>query len=179
MRRPTNSLLDLLVEHGIPERGARLYIAACRAGPQTASELARLAALNRVEAYRFLRKLQEEGVLQSTGRRPMRLFATPPAELLERWIHRAGERLNRLEGDRAKLLAEWEQELTVPDPDDARKFQVLDGRGTIQAFLKKRLGTAEKEILLTVSGFALGPAIDGGVGRALLVHGHDVPADAR
>jgi len=165
--KATNTLLDLLVEHGIPERGARLYLAACRAGPQTASELARLAALNRVEAYRFLRQLQEAGLLRSTGQRPMRLAAVPPAELIDRWIRRAAERLHRLEGDKPRLLNDLQGDLLIPDPDDARKFQVLEGRGAIQTFLKRRLGTAEKEVSLTVSGFALAAAIDGGVDRAI------------
>ncbi|MCI4340706.1 MAG: helix-turn-helix domain-containing protein [Thermoplasmata archaeon] len=167
MPRATRTLLELLVEHGIPERGARLYLAACRAGPQTASELARLAALHRVEAYRFLRQLQDEGLLQTTGRRPMRLVAVPPAEILDRWIHRAADRLRRLEGDKPRLLNDLEEDLLAPDPGDARKFQILEGRAAIQAFLKRRLGTAQKEIALTVSGFALAAAIDGGVDRAI------------
>ncbi|GEM_PF-446128 len=167
MRRATGSLLELLVEHGVPERGARLYLAACRAGPQTASALARLAGLNRVEAYRFIRLLERDGLLQATGRRPMRLAAVPPGELLEKYVRHAADRLERLEGDRRRLLTDLEEELAGPDPDDDQKFAVLEGRGRIQTFLKRRFGTAEKEILLSVSGFSLGWAIDGGVDRAL------------
>ena len=167
MRRASTTLLELLVEHGVPERGARLYLAACRSGPQTASELARRAALNRVEAYRFLRHLQQEGLLRTVGHRPMRLVAVPPAELMDRWIRRATDHLHRLEGDKPRLLEGWEAELVAPDDGDAPKFQILDGRGPIQSFLKRRFGTADKEILLTVSGFALAAAIDGGVDRSL------------
>jgi sugar-specific transcriptional regulator TrmB len=167
MRRATGSLLELLVEHGVPERGARLYLAACRAGPQTASALARLAGLNRVEAYRFVRLLEREGLLQTTGHRPMRLAAVPPGELLEKYVRKAADRLERLEGDRRRLLTDLEDELAGPDPDDEQKFAVLEGRGRIQAFLKRRFGTAEKEVLLSVSGFSLAWAIDGGVDRAL------------
>jgi sugar-specific transcriptional regulator TrmB len=165
--RTSSSLHELLLEHGVPERAARLYLAACRAGPQTASELARLAALNRVEAYRFIRQLQSDGLLHATGHRPMRLLAAPPAEVLERWIHTASDRLHRLEGDKQRLLNEWREHLSSPDPDADRKFLILEGRGPIQAFLKKRLGTAEREVLLSVSGFSLSSAIDGGVDRAL------------
>ena len=167
MGRPSTRLLELLVEHGIPERAARLYLAACRAGPQTAAELARRAALHRVEAYRCVRTLQEAGLLEATGRRPMRLAAVPPAQLMDRWIDHASARFRRLQEDRTRLLAEWEQDLAVPDPDDTRKFHILEGRGHIQTFLKKRIGAAEREVLLSVSGFSLAPAIDGGVDRAL------------
>ena len=167
MGRAPTRLLALFDEHGIPDRAARLYLAACRSGPQTAAELARRAALHRVEAYRYLRILQEKGLLEATGRRPMRLAATPPADLIDRWIDHANHRYRRLQEERDRLLAEWAQELSQPDVDDARRFHVLEGRGTIQTFLKKRIGAAEREVLLTVSGFSLAPAIDGGVDREL------------
>lgn len=167
MPRASARLLELLVEHGVPERAGRLYLAACRTGPQTAAELARRAALHRVEAYRYLRSLQAAGLLTTSGRRPMRLVAVPPAELLDRWIAHASDRSRRLQEDRDRLLTEWEQEAVTADPEDARRFLVLEGRGPIQTFLKKRIGAAEREVLLTVSGFALPPAIDGGVDRAL------------
>jgi sugar-specific transcriptional regulator TrmB len=167
VRRATATLLELLVEHGVPERGARLYLAACRAGPQTASSLARLAGLHRVEAYRVIRQLERDGLLQTTGRRPMRLAAVPPAELLERYVRRAADRLERLEGGRGRLLSDLADELSGPDPEDDQKFAVLDGRDRIQSFLKRRFGLAEREIVLSVSGFSLAWAIDGGVDRAL------------
>jgi len=65
--RPGSGLLELLGELGIPEKGARVYLAACRAGPQTASELGRLSAVNRVEAYRFIKQLAEAGLLIPNG----------------------------------------------------------------------------------------------------------------
>ncbi len=167
MVRSTARLLELFAEHGIPERAARLYLAACRAGPLTAAELARQAALHRVEAYRHVRTLEEAGLLKTSGRRPMRLVATPMAELLDRWIDHANHRYRRLQADRTRLLTEWQEELAVADPGDARRFHILEGRGPIQTFLKKRIGTAEREVLLTVSGFSLGPAIDGGLDREL------------
>lgn len=167
MRRATATLLEILVEHGVPERGARLYLAACRAGPQTASALARLAGLHRVEAYRFLRQLEREGLLKTTGRRPMRLAAVPPSELLEKYVRHAADRLERLEGGRTRLLSDLEEELSGPDPEDDQKFAVLDGRDRIQAFLKRRFGLAEREVILSVSGFSLAWAIDGGVDRSM------------
>jgi sugar-specific transcriptional regulator TrmB len=167
VRRATATLLELLLEHGIPERGARLYLAACRAGPQPASSLARLAGLNRVEAYRFIRQLQAEGLLETTGRRPMRLVAVPPSDLLDRYVRRAADRLERLEGHKSRLVSALEDELSGPEPEDDQKFAVLDGRARIQAFLRRRFGSAEKELLLSVSGFSLAWAIDGGVDREL------------
>ncbi len=167
MGRPGSGLLELLGEHGVPEKGARVYLAACRSGPQTASELARLSAVSRVEAYRFIKQLAADGLLKPTGSRPKRFAALPPDDLLDRWIHRASDRLRSLEADRSRVLADWEEGRTEFDDRDPRKFAVLEGRETIDRFLLKRIGTTERRILLSASGMSLAGFIDGGIDRAL------------
>jgi sugar-specific transcriptional regulator TrmB len=159
--------LELLAQHGVPEKGARVYLAACRSGPQTASELARLSAVSRVEAYRFIKQLGADGLLQATGGRPQRFAALPPEELLDRWIRKASDRVRRLEQDRSKILTDWEEGRTEFDERDPRKFAVLEGRETIHRFLLKRLGTAERQVLLSASSISLPRVIDAGTDRAL------------
>ncbi len=167
MGRPGSGLLDLLAEHGVPEKGARVYLAACRAGPQTASELARLSAVNRVEAYRFIKQLTNDGLLRASGARPRRFEALPPSELVDQFIRRASERVRRLEDDRRRVLAEWEEGRTEFDERDPRKFAVLEGRDEIRRFLRKRIGTAERRVLVSAGGNSLLAMIDGGIDRSL------------
>jgi len=165
--RSGSGLRDLLADHGVPERAARLYLQSCRAGPQTASELARLAAVNRVEAYRLIQSLVAEGLLSATGSRPRRFAALPPERLLDRWISNAAERLRGLEHDRSRILSEWEAGRTEVDDNDPRKFAVLDGRETIRRFLRKRIGSASREILVSATSPWLASMMDGGIDRAL------------
>jgi len=165
--RPGSDLLDLLGQHGIPEKAGRFYLAACRAGPQTASELARSSAVSRVEAYRIIRQLSGEGLLRATGGRPRRFAALPPDELIDRWIRRASDRVHRLQSDRTKILSDWEDVRTELDERDPRKFAVLEGRETIHRFLVKRLGASSRRVLLSASGRALSRVIDTGIDRAL------------
>ena len=167
MARNPGSLLERLVEHGVPERSARIYLAACRDGPQTARELARAGGLERVEAYRLIRRLETSGLLRTTGGRPMRFAALPPSELVDTWIRSSSDRLKRLEADRERLLAEWSEESTRPDLHEPRKFAVLEGRSTIQGWLRRQIGQARREILLAAGQSTLARAIDGGIDRAL------------
>ena len=167
MGRPGSGILELLAEHGVPEKVARVYLAACRAGPQTASELARISAVNRVEAYRFIKQLTDEGLLRATTSRPQRFSALSPDALIDRWIHRAAERLHSLERGREKILSDWEEQRTKFDDADPRKFAVLEGRETIRRFLAKRIGTTERQILLSATGLSLPGLIDSGLDRAL------------
>ncbi len=144
-----------------------MYLAACRAGPQTASELARLSAVSRVEAYRQIKQLAAAGLLRPTGGRPQRFAALPLDELLDRWIRHASDHVRRLEQGRTKILTDWEDARTEFDDRDPRKFAVLEGRETIHRFLLKRIGTAEQRVLLTASGVSLPSVIDAGTDRAL------------
>lgn len=162
-----SGLLPLLVAHGVPERGARIYLAAARGGPRTVSELARAAALNRVEAYRVIEQLVESGVLRPTSGRPRRFEAIAVAQLVDGWIARATDHLRRLEADRGKLVERFEDHLASDDHSDFPRLTVFEGRDSIFKFLDRRIGAAEREVLLSVSGFALAPAIDGGMDRSL------------
>ncbi|HXY12666.1 MAG TPA: helix-turn-helix domain-containing protein [Thermoplasmata archaeon] len=166
MSAPKPGLLELLSEHGVPEKGARLYLAACRGGPMTASELARVSAVNRVEAYRLIKQLSTDGLLRATGSRPQRFEALSPDDLVDRWIHHASERLRQLEQDRDRILAEWEEARTELEAHDPRKFAVLEGTEAIRRFLLKRIGAAEREILVSASERTLSRFIDLGLDRA-------------
>jgi len=163
---PRSGLLELLSQHGVPEKGARVYLAACRGEAMTASELARISAVNRVEAYRLIKQLSSEGLLRATGSRPQRFEALPPDDLVDRWIQRASERLRQLEKDRDRILAEWEEGRDVFDERDPRKFAVLEGKEAIRRFLLKRIGTADHQILVSASGRALSRFVDLGLDRA-------------
>jgi len=163
---PRSGLLELLSQHGVPEKGARVYLAACRGGAMTASELARVSAVNRVEAYRFIKQLSTEGLLRATGSRPQRFEALSPDDLVDRWIHRASERLHQLEKDRDRILSEWEEGRDEFDERDPRKFAVLEGKEAIRRFLMKRIGTADRQIMVSASGRALARFVDLGLDRA-------------
>ena len=167
MTRQGAELVGLLTDHGIPEKGARIYLAATRTGPQTAAELARVTTLHRVDAYRFIQQLTREGLLRATGGRPMRFAALPPEALMDRWIRTASERLDHLEQDRERILARWQESLEEIGESDPRKFTIIEGREATRRFLIKRIGSAERQILVSVSGGALARLMDTGVDRAL------------
>jgi HTH-type transcriptional regulator, sugar sensing transcriptional regulator len=160
-------LVRLLAERGVPERAARIYIAASREGPQTASELARMSGIHRVETYRHIQQLNEAGLLRSVGGRPMRFRALSVEELLERWIRTTSEDLRRLEAGRDQLLREFQEQIATPEVTDGRKFVVMEQRKALYSFLRKQMGLARKEILLSLSPSALARFIDGGLDREL------------
>jgi len=165
--RPGSGLRELLVEHGVAEPAARIYLAACREGPQTASELARMAALHRVDAYRLIRRLTSEGLLSPVGGRPMRWAALPPEALFDRWIQRTSDQLQRLESAKIPVIHEWQHQRLESNASDPRRFAVLEGSASIERFLAQRIGTSAKEVLVTLGAPELSLCMDGGIARAL------------
>ena len=97
----------------------------------------------------------------------MRFGALPLEALVERWIRRHSEKLERLEKDKDKILTDWRENLGGLEKDDPRKFTVLEGRETANRFLRKRIGASRKEILWTAQGFSFANQIDNGLDRAL------------
>jgi sugar-specific transcriptional regulator TrmB/predicted hydrocarbon binding protein len=167
MARARNGLLDLLVAHGVPEPAARIYLVASREGPLTASELARATAIHRVHGYRFIRELVEQGLLRGAGARPTRFSALPVDELVDKWIQGTTEELERLRRDRAKLVEEIREDGPETPGLAGRRFSIIEGQDAIHAYLRRRIGAVRKEVLISVGGFALARAIDGGIDRAL------------
>ena len=167
MARARSGLLDRLVAQGISEPAARIFLLASREGPLTAAEAARLAAVHRVHGYRFLRELVGQGLLRPDGHRPQRFAALPVEELVDRWIQSTTEELDRLRRDRIRLLEDSRAADAGSGSPDGRRFTVLEGQSAIHAFLRRRFGAARKEILISVGGFALARAVDGGIDRAL------------
>lgn len=167
MGRDGSDLLGLLTGSGVHERGARLYLAACQGGPLTASELARVTALHRVEAYRFIEQLVALGLLKEVGGRPKRFVALEPERLVDRWIHETADRLALLERDRDAIAQSWQERGDTVGTADGPKFTVLEGRNATSRLLIKRIGTADKQVLVTLTAGGLARLMDGGVDRAL------------
>lgn len=167
MARSKAALLELLIARGVPEPAGRIYLVATRGTPLTAAELARSTAVHRVHAYRFIRELTEAGLLKPVGTRPLRFAALPVPELLDRWISQHTEEVARLQRDREQLVAESLDATGFGGGEDGRRFAIVEGQSAIHAFLRKRIGSARKEVLITVAGFALSRAVDGAIDRAV------------
>lgn len=167
MARNGGGLVELLVAHGLPEPAARIYLVASREGPLPASELARATAVHRVHAYRYISGLVKQGLLVASGGRPQRFASLPVDELIDRWIRDEAGHLEALRQGRGKLLAEWRAATGGPEPEDGRRFSIVEGQSAIYRLLKRRFGAARSEILIAVSAFSLPRAVDGGLDRAL------------
>src|SRR5271169_415672 len=100
-----SELVASLARFGLPEREAKLYLAALRRGRATARELTRDATVDRVLGYRILDAMRAQGLMEVTAERPRRYAPLTPSALLDRDLRNRRTRLQEAE-TLAKELAE-------------------------------------------------------------------------
>jgi sugar-specific transcriptional regulator TrmB len=139
-----SELVETLARFGLPEREAKLYLAALRRGRATARELTRDASVDRVLGYRLLDAMRVQGLMEVTAERPRRYTPVPPAALLERDLR---NRRTLLEADErtAKELVDHLSLLAGPS-GDAPRYQLLVGPARVYDHLQEMIGRAHETI---------------------------------
>jgi sugar-specific transcriptional regulator TrmB len=89
-------VIDDLVAIGFSSQEARTYVALLRQPMATGYEVAKVAGLQRANAYATLGTLEERGAVQLAGSNPARYTATPPKEVLARVRRETTARCDRL-----------------------------------------------------------------------------------
>ncbi|MEM4312240.1 MAG: helix-turn-helix domain-containing protein [Nitrososphaerales archaeon] len=75
-----SSVISELMDYGLNERQARLYVSLIMNGPMKLSEVAYKNSLHLMQAYRTLKKLIELGLVESSFEKPAIFFAKKPKE---------------------------------------------------------------------------------------------------
>lgn len=77
------NLASVLIEIGLSEKEAAVYLAACELGPSGAQEISRKSGVNRATVYVCLEALQKHGYVSTSSVLGKTMFvAGPPSELL-------------------------------------------------------------------------------------------------
>lgn len=114
-------LLDLLIESGLSEKEAAVYLAACELGPAGAQEIANKSGVHRTTAYLCLETLTQQSYISTAEAGGRTVFvASPPDALLE---HLRRERLSA--ADREERLSDALPRLLALYNVEGRKPQVL------------------------------------------------------
>ncbi len=148
VQRLTRKLIDL----GLTEEEAEIYVFLTQTGPAPARMVARRFETNRMRTYRSLNALEEKGLVQRIMGRPMKFTATPFTEVLRRSIREMRHRLADLEENEEVIIGDWENltrgvERSLQEP----KFRIYQGRQQVYELLVQMIERAETEILLVTT----------------------------
>jgi len=130
----------------------RVYLYLARFGAHKAQSIAEALGVHRTEAYKILRRLEEQGLITRVMERPMKFLAVPFETVLTNLIEERRQRIYQMEQRKAELLKIW---ASLPEPETVhtRKetFQVLEGKKHISVRLAELLEKAESEFHMIVS----------------------------
>jgi sugar-specific transcriptional regulator TrmB/CBS domain-containing protein len=140
---------------GFSKREVQIYIFLAKSGVQSTSFVAKRLKMERVQAYRTFKKLQEKGFIEATLERPTRFTVVPFEKLFEGFLETRKSEVTSLNEQKEALLSAW-RSLSAPEAEYAvAKFSVITGKKKIHLKMLNMVEEARKGILVLTSGAGL------------------------
>jgi sugar-specific transcriptional regulator TrmB/CBS domain-containing protein len=145
-------ILKFLQNLGFSKREVQVYMFLAKSGAQSTSFVAKRLKMERVQAYRTFKKLQEKGFIEATLERPTRFTVVPFINLLESFIEAKRGEVESLSSQKEGLLNSWKT-VSAPESDyTMAKFSVISGKKKIHLKMLSMIDEAQKDIyVLTTS----------------------------
>jgi len=141
-------LIKTLQNYGMNEEESQVYVHLLIQGPDGAGAIAKRLGINRVKAYRILKRLERRGVVEAILGRPVRYLAMPLEETVNKFIEDEKKRIRLMEAEKKKLLEAYEKIIEKQPQIVEPKFRILHGRRSVFNFLSGMFERSEKEIAL-------------------------------
>ena len=126
-----------------------------KSGVQSTSFVAKRLKMERVQAYRTFKKLQEKGFIEATLERPTRFTIVPFESLLDAFINSKKSEVAMLTGQKEKLMSAWQVISTPESTYPVAKFSVINGKKKIHKKMQSMIEESEKEVLILTTGLGL------------------------
>ena len=139
-----------------------------KSGAQSTSFVAKRLKMERVQAYRTFKKLQEKGFIEATLERPTRFTVVPFINLLESFIEAKKGEVENLSSQKESLLTSW-LSVSAPESDyTVAKFSVISGKKKIHLKMLSMIDEAEKGVYVLTTGLGVIQEDIGGVFDAVV-----------
>jgi sugar-specific transcriptional regulator TrmB/CBS domain-containing protein len=140
---------------GLSKREIQVYMFLAKSGVQSTSFVAKRLKMERVQAYRTFKKLQEKGFIEATLERPTRFTVVPFENLLETFINAKKSEVASLNEQKESLLSTW-RTISAPESEyPVAKFSVITGKKKIHAKMQNMIKESKKEGLILTTSLGL------------------------
>jgi sugar-specific transcriptional regulator TrmB/CBS domain-containing protein len=140
---------------GFSKREIQIYMFLAKSGVQSTSFVAKRLKMERVQAYRTFKKLQEKGYIEATLERPTRFTVVPFEKLLDAFIESRRSEVASLNEQKDSLLNAW-RAVSAPESEYAvAKFSIITGKKKIHLKMLTMVEEAKNGILALTSGPSL------------------------
>jgi len=148
---PYDSLLSSLLEFGLTQNQARVYLFLSKNASKSAPDISKCLKIPRTETYHLLNGLQSKGITIAAFGKPTKFQAIPFDKSINILVNNERTRLDELEKQSLYMISQWNM---IPDTqtDDAlikeNRFQIVQGKTSIVAKLIQLINSAKKDVLL-------------------------------
>jgi sugar-specific transcriptional regulator TrmB len=101
-------MLKALMDLGLSNTDAEVYIFLATKAPQNAKDIANALKMKNQSLYPCLRNLQNKGIINCTSERPKLFSAVPIEEALSTFINANLQEAQQMEENRKKILSFWQ-----------------------------------------------------------------------
>lgn len=140
---------------GLSKREIQVYMFLAKSGVQSTSFVAKRLKMERVQAYRTFKKLQEKGFIEATLERPTRFTIVPFENLVDTFINAKKNEVLNLNEQKQNLLSAW-QSISTPESEyPVAKFSIITGKKKIHSKMISMIEETQKEGLFLTTGLGL------------------------
>ena len=140
---------------GLSKREIQVYMFLAKSGVQSTSFVAKRLKMERVQAYRTFKKLQEKGFIEATLERPTRFTIVPFEALVDSFINAKKNEITNLTDQKQPLLTAW-QSISAPESEyPVAKFSIITGKKKIHAKMLSMIEESNIEVIVLTTALGL------------------------
>ena len=140
---------------GLSKREIQVYMFLAKSGVQSTSFVAKRLKMERVQAYRTFKKLQEKGFIEATLERPTRFTIVPFEALVDTFINAKKNEVANLNEQKQNLLTSW-QSISAPESEyPVAKFSIITGKKKIHSKMLSMIEESKAEVIVLTTALGL------------------------
>ena len=148
---PYDSLLTSLLEFGLTQNQARVYLFLSKNTSKSAPDISKSLKIARTETYHLLNGLQSKGITIAAFGKPTKFQAVPFDKSINILVNNERSRIDELEKQTLYMVSQWN---LIPDTETAEtlikenRFKIVQGKVSIVVKLNQLINSAKKDVLL-------------------------------
>jgi len=135
----------------LDELEAKVYLNLLRAGPITASALAKELDIDRARMYRTVDKLVSRNIISTTLSSPKLCIATDPQDALKLALRKKEDEVNRIKKGGEIIIEKINSEITTKQGTNVPTFRVVQGRNNIYADIAQLIENSSDIIYISTT----------------------------
>lgn len=140
---------------GLSKREIQVYMFLAKCGVQSTSFVAKRLKMERVQAYRTFKKLQEKGFIEATLERPTRFTIVPFEALVDSFINTKRNEVSSLTEQKQSLITAWKS-ISAPESEyPVAKFSIITGKKKIHSKMLSMIEEAKSEVIVLTTALGL------------------------